>query len=216
MYSYFQSVNGLRSAVMAEEISLKCMTHQRDILEIIQEHSEQLAILGNDGDFLTDGKILLVSPFVRSALDYQKSLSDNVLILPDFSSLDIKKCLAVLESRDGVDLVFDETTRSLLETLGVGLENVEPLIREEYREARDDFSKRLKIKVREDLLEEKVDNDSDNTKNIVQSEESENSENFDIENVDLADIVEQILLSNQNLDCDGEDKDAMRRSVHVG
>merc|ERR1712150_277391 len=182
-------------------ISLKCMTHQRDILEIIQkEHSEQLAILGNDGDFLTDGKILLVSPFVRSALDYQKSLSDNVLVLPDFSSLDIKKCLAVLESRDGVDLVFDETTRSLLETLGVGLENVEPLITEEYREARDDFSKRLKIKVREDLLEEKVDNESDNTKNIVQSEESENSENFD--------IVEQILLSNQNLDCDGKDKDS--------
>ena len=65
----------------------------------------------------------IFSPLVRSVLGSLPSLQDNLLILPDFSSEEIKTALALLQGREGEDLVFDFKTRALLETIGVDLTN---------------------------------------------------------------------------------------------
>ena len=111
--------------------------HQSRVFDIIQKkQSLELGILGGEGDLLKSEKLLVVSPFIRTVLDHQKSLTDNLLILPDFSSEELEKGLALLEFRAGEDLVFSKTTKSLLQTLGVDLNNTE-LLEEEPNEAEE-------------------------------------------------------------------------------
>ena len=124
-------------STMVLEVGLKGLSHEADVIRILQNKNNlELGVQGNDGTLLKSEKLLVVSPFIRSVLDHQKSLTDNLLILPDFSSVELERGLALLEFRAGEDLVFSNTTKSLLETLGVDLNNTE-LLEEEPNEAEE-------------------------------------------------------------------------------
>ena len=97
-------------------------------MEALQSRSPaDLVILGADTSRRTHSDSLWIfSPLVRSLLGSLQTLQTSpLLILPDFSSEDIKTGLAVLEGRQGEDLVFNYKTRDLLETLGVDLTSTE-------------------------------------------------------------------------------------------
>ena len=99
--------------------------HSDLLFSAVESRSEHdLLILGVDNSRRTHTDILWIfSPLVRSVLGSLPSLQDNLLILPDFSSEEIKTALALLQGREGEDLVFDFKTRALLETIGVDLTN---------------------------------------------------------------------------------------------
>ena len=104
--------------------SLQFSPHSALVLEALEsrDNTSDLVILGADTSRRTHSDSLWIfSPLVRSLLGSLPSLQNNLLILPDFSSEDIKTGLAVLEGRQGEDLVFSYKTRALLETLGVEL-----------------------------------------------------------------------------------------------
>ena len=120
---------------MVHKVCLRREPHETEVIRILQNKQNlELSVRGGDGDLLQSEKLLVVSPFIRSVLDHQKSLTDNLLILPDFSSEELERGLALLEFRTGEDLVFSNTTKSLLQTLGVDLNNTE-LLEEEPNEA---------------------------------------------------------------------------------
>ena len=104
--------------------SLQSSDHSELVLEALQSRSpHDLLVLGADTTRRTHSESLWIfSPLVRSLLGSLQTLQASpLLILPDFSSEDIKTGLAVLEGRQGEDLVFNYKTRDLLETLGVDL-----------------------------------------------------------------------------------------------
>ena len=77
-------------------------SHQSRLIDIIQKIlGPALGILGADGDLLKSekGEILVVGPFIRSVLDHQKSLTDNLLTLSDFSSEELERGAGVQDWR---------------------------------------------------------------------------------------------------------------------
>ena len=98
--------------------------HSEQVVSAVESRGEHdLLILGqhyNSRRTHTDS-LWIFSPLVRSILGSLPSLQNNILILPDFSSEEIKTALTVLEGRKGEDLKFNSKTRDLLETLGVDL-----------------------------------------------------------------------------------------------
>ena len=111
---------------MVYKVSLKFESYDCDFLNLLQNNSEcEVTIVGRDGECVRSNNIMLVSVLVRSSLNHQKNLRDNVLLLPDFTSQDIKEALSVLETKQKVDIIFNRTTKNLLETLGVPLDNIQ-------------------------------------------------------------------------------------------
>ena len=55
----------------------------RILQKIIQNNYLRVGLEGKDGEFLTSENILMVSPFIRSVLYQQKSLTNTVLILAE-------------------------------------------------------------------------------------------------------------------------------------
>ena len=98
--------------------------HSEQVVSAVESRGEHdLLILGqyySSRRTHTDS-LWIFSPLVRSILGSLPSLQNNILILPDFSSEEIKTALTVLEGRKGEDLKFNSKTRDLLETLGVDL-----------------------------------------------------------------------------------------------
>ena len=64
-----------------------------------------------------------MSPLIRSIIDSLGNIRDNTIILPDFSYDDIKIGLEITEGNRGEVLMFNSSTKHLLETLGMDLRN---------------------------------------------------------------------------------------------
>ena len=129
--------------------SLQSSDHSELVLEALQSRSpHDLLVLGADTTSTTHSESLWIfSPLVRSLLASLQNLQNNLLILPDFSSEDIKTGLALLEGRRGQDLVFNSRTRDLLETLGVDLTSTEscPATQVNTGEEEDDVEENYRI-----------------------------------------------------------------------
>ena len=67
-------------STMVLEVGLKGLSHEGDVIRFLQNKNNlELGVQGNDGTLLKSEKLLVVSPFIRTVLDHQKSLTDNLL-----------------------------------------------------------------------------------------------------------------------------------------
>ena len=142
----------------------------RILQNIIQNNYLRVGLESKDGEFLTSENILMVSPFIRSVLNSLQSVSETVLILPDFSRAEVEKCLNLLEYKAGEDLVFSGTTKRLLETIGVDLKNIKPLERNVKPKVEDNPALRINIKA--EMVE---DNDSDKMNKLLADSDREDN-----------------------------------------
>ena len=105
---------------------LKYHHHSENILQALEIRTElNIEISGSDNVRTDSSSLWLFSPLVRSVLASLREVQGNTLILPDFSSEDVRTALDMLGGGQRGLLVFNSTTKSLLETLGVNLNKTE-------------------------------------------------------------------------------------------
>ena len=103
---------------------LQSRSHCDQVVDALQNNNEHdLAIIGND--LLTShcGILWVLSPFVRSLVGSLKNIKDSLIILPDFTYVDIITGLDIIEG-NVTEMSFDLNIKDLLETLGLDLTNV--------------------------------------------------------------------------------------------
>ena len=80
-------------------------------------------ISGNDNSRSQIDNLWLQSPFIRSIIDSPGNIRENLIILPDFSYQEIKTGMEITEGIKEEVLMFNSSTKHLLETLGMDLRN---------------------------------------------------------------------------------------------
>ena len=96
--------------------------HSDHVLAALQNKKGcDILLIGNDNVSSHSDSLWILSPLVRSIIDSLGNIRDNLIILPDFSYEDIKTGLEITEGNKGQVLVFNSSTKHLLETLGVDL-----------------------------------------------------------------------------------------------
>ena len=96
---------------------LESQLHTDIILQALESRTEvKIEILGSDNVRTDSSSLWLFSPLVRSVLASLREVQGNTLILPDFSSEDVRTALDTIRGGQRGMLVFNSTTKSLLET----------------------------------------------------------------------------------------------------
>ena len=110
------------SGVTPNMIHLQAENHSLQVLDALQKKTQngcEIFLRGNDLSKTQSNSLWILSPLVRSIIDSLGNIRDNLIILPDFSSEDIKTGLEITEGNKGEVLRFNSTTKHLLETLGI-------------------------------------------------------------------------------------------------
>ena len=107
-------------------MSIQSRHHKALVLEALQNIPEvDIRIAGHSQERTSSDSLWMFSPLVRSIMDSVNNTEDLLMILPDFSCRDIKTALDLMTGNKREDLlVFNSTTRIILETLGVDLNNI--------------------------------------------------------------------------------------------
>ena len=103
---------------------LQSENHSVQLLAALQKKSRngcEIFISGNDYSRSQSDSLWLLSPLVRSIIDSLGNIRDNLIILPDFSYQEIKTGLEITEGNKEEVLMFNSSTKHLLETLGMDL-----------------------------------------------------------------------------------------------
>ena len=99
--------------------------HTDNILRALEIRTElEIEIFGSDNVRTDSSSLWLLSPLVRSVLASLRNVQGNTLILPDFSSEDLRTALDIIGGEQRELIVFNSTTKPLLETLGVNLNTI--------------------------------------------------------------------------------------------
>ena len=101
-------------------VRLKSENHSLQVLDVLQKKNRnvcEILLIGNDNSRSQSDSLWILSPLIRSIIDSLGDIRDNLIILPDFSSEDIKTGLEITEGNKGEVLTFNSTTKHLLETL---------------------------------------------------------------------------------------------------
>ena len=95
--------------------------HSDQVLGALQtENGCDILLIGNDNVSSHSDSLWILSTLVRSIIDSLKNVEENLLIIPDFSSEDIKTVLDIIHAgMDGKEVWFNSATKYLLETLGI-------------------------------------------------------------------------------------------------
>ena len=107
-------------------IHLQSKNHSDQVLAALQNKNGDgcdILLIGKDNVSSKCDSLWLLSPLVRSIIDSLGNIRDNTIILPDFSYDDIKIGLEITEGNRGEVLMFNSSTKHLLETLGMDLRN---------------------------------------------------------------------------------------------
>ena len=103
-------------------IHLQSEKHSDQVLAALQNKNGDgcdILLIGKDNVSSKCDSLWLLSPLVRSIIDSLGNIRDNTIILPDFSYDDIKIGLEITEGNRGEVLMFNSSTKHLLETLGI-------------------------------------------------------------------------------------------------
>ena len=102
---------------------LQSLHHSQLVLEALKSRRNfEILIEGNDKLRSPSSGLWIWSPLIRSIFGSLTNMEETVVIVPDFSSEDIKTCLDVIDTEYKELLRFNSRTKNLLETLGVNLE----------------------------------------------------------------------------------------------
>ena len=181
--------------------------HKALVLEALQNIPEvDIRIAGHSQERTSSDSLWMFSPLVRSIMDSVNNTEDLLMILPDFSCRDIKTALDLMTGNKREDLlVFNSTTRIILETLGVDLNNIsdntDDVVRDEQDETND--SKMIHSeKIKREVIEER----------LVTSDDISDDEEYD----DEEDIQRLLLAQNPDLDSSDEEDETETADVTVG
>ena len=103
-------------------INLQSEDHYVRVLEAVQKKTKngcEIVLCGVGNSRYQSNSLWILSPLVRSIIDSLRDIRDNLIVLPDFSSEDIKTGLEITEGNKGDVLRFNSSTKHLLETLGI-------------------------------------------------------------------------------------------------
>ena len=104
-------------------IHLQSLRHSQLVLEALKSRKKiEILIEGNDKLRSTSSGLWIWSPLIRSIFGSLGNVEETVVIVPDFSSKDIKTGLDVIDTEYQELLRFSPKTKSFLETLGVHFE----------------------------------------------------------------------------------------------
>ena len=93
---------------------LESQHHTDNILQALEIRTElEIEIFGYDNVRTDSSSLWLLSPLVRSVLASLRNVQGNTLILPDFSSEDVRTALEIIGGGQRGLLVFNSTTKSL-------------------------------------------------------------------------------------------------------
>ena len=107
-------------------IHLQSEKHSDQVLSALQNKNGDgcdILLIGKDNVSSKCDSLWLLSPLVRSIIDSLGNIRDNLIILPDFSYEEIKTGLEITEGNRREILMFNSSTKHLLETLGMDLRN---------------------------------------------------------------------------------------------
>ena len=136
-------------------MSLQCRSHFEQVLAALENKTEwEILIVGDDKVTKHSDSLWIFSPFIRSILGSLRNITENLIILPDFSYHDIQRALNIIEGKEGKSLLFNSSTRKLLETLGIVLNNIE---------ASDDISNNTETENTDEKLDFIDDNEEERT-----------------------------------------------------
>ena len=97
---------------------LKSENHSDQVLAALQNKNGcDILLIGKDNVSSHSDSLWILSPLVRSIIDSLKNFEQNMFIIPDFSSEDIKTVLHLIDiASDGKEVSCNSTTKDLLET----------------------------------------------------------------------------------------------------
>ena len=137
-------------------ITLAVTSHSELLLTALlqQERARyEVSVVGSDGELVLTDRLWLHSSWVRKLLDTQSRLTDTALSLADFTGEEIRAALNILQAGERQEvLVFSRRSRTILETLGVSLDNstIRPFVDDEVSQVK-------KIKVEHVEAEAEID-----------------------------------------------------------
>ena len=105
---------------------LQSVNHSVQLLAALQKNNRngyEIFISGNDNSRSQSDSLWILSPFIRSIIDSLGNIRDNLIILSDFSYQEIKTGMEITEGIKEEVLMFNSSTKHLLETLGMDLRN---------------------------------------------------------------------------------------------
>ena len=105
-------------------MNLQSENHSVQVLDALQKKNRngcEIFLSGNDHSRSQSDSLWILSPLVRSIIDSLANIRDNhLIVLPDFSYEEIKAGLEITEGDKGEVLMFNSSTKHLLET-GAGV-----------------------------------------------------------------------------------------------
>ena len=212
---------------------LQSENHSDQVLAALQNVNDdgcEILLVGKDNVSSSSDSLWILSPLVRSIIDSLGNIRDNLIILPDFSYEEIKTGLGVTEGNRGEILIFNSSTKHLLETLGMDLrncwtgnhdleirtENVDERV-DSVNGSQDDDDDRDDIQ--KQLLAQNSDFDSSNDEEDTEHDDDTDDENDDeglqdqlMQDQDLSesddeDIQNQLIKDQDLSDSDSNDDD---------
>ena len=113
-----------RKSTVIDIMLLQSENHSDQVLTALQDKNDiDILIIGNDGVTTHTSMLWVFSSLIRSLIDSLGNISETAVILPDFSYDDINTCLEMIEGNRRKVLLFNSTTKHLLEVLGIDLRN---------------------------------------------------------------------------------------------
>ena len=175
----------------------------KNFIESCPNH--QLVIATSDNEVIDARNLWIFSGYIRSMIGSLRELIEPVLIMPQFSSQEVRTGLKILEMSQLDIIIFDKGVRAFLETVGVNINKCEIFVKEEPREELESA-----IMMNEDDNEEKEKEELESIQQQLLSEEGNEQdtkrEETEKENnqLELA-IEETIIINNENLESQNTD-----------
>ena len=176
-------------------IHLQSEKHSDQVLSALQNKNGDgcdILLIGKDNVSSKCDSLWLLSPLVRSIIDSLGNIRDNTIILPDFSYDDIKIGLEITEGNRGEVLMFNSSTKHLLETLGMDLRN-------SWTGGDDSMSSAdLNLEIRTENTDDLPDSNDDDEDDIQKLLLAQNSDfdSSDDEDTDQSDVTVDEIIQN--------------------
>ena len=169
--------------VVSAMMRLESENHSDQVLAALQNKNGcDILLIGKDNVSSHSDSLWIFSPLVRSIIDSLRNVDQNLLIIPDFSSEDIKTVLDIIDTgRDGTEVCYNFTTKDLLETLGLNLKN-KNCSNSDVKEEREDFVQVMLLAPNSDFEFNPDDDETESEAGKVKIAELTPKKNIKIEN----------------------------------
>ena len=209
--------------------TLRNLQHSDQVLAALENKNGcEIFLVGKDNVRSKSESLWILSPLIRSIIGSLGNTGDNNIILPDFTSAEIKSSLDIIEgAKDAESLVFfNSTIKHLLESLEINLMNTKTfdINTDNWGEIENNNSKNLPSnelqELQELLLEDNQcfdfsDDEEDTEKDNITVDELAPGINIKVEDIEVTEDaiegdreeIEILLLKDQDISDSDDDSD---------